>query len=145
MTPEEAVSALEGEVGEYGQNYILSFIKSEFVEEHIEEHHVNENDLDADFVIYRFSRRFLGIFTHGIYYRYSNGSSTIQFKLVFDNYSRFLFFDEVGIIVDTITRFFGLEGISDYESLRKKFVEGKNDVTISWRLDKGLLALTKNF
>ena len=61
--------------------------------------------------------------------------------MVFDNYSRFLFFDEVGMIVDTITRFFGLEGISDYESLRKKFVEGKNDVTISWRLDKGFVCV----
>lgn len=76
-------------------------------------------------------------FSHGIHYLYPNGSTTLQFKLAFDNYSRFLFYEEVGMIVDTITRYFGLEGISDYESLRKKFVEGKTDVTISWRLDKG--------
>jgi len=47
------------------------------------------------------------------------------------------------MIVDTITRYFGLEGISDYESLRKKFVEGKTDVTISWRLDKGFVCVNE--
>lgn len=141
MTPKEAVSAIREEIVPWGQDYILSFIENEFVAEHIEERHDKENDSDGDFVIYRFSRRFLGIFTHGIYYQYSNGSSTLQFKLAFGNYSRFLFYDEVGMIVDTITRYFGLEGISDYESLRKKFVEGKTDVTISWRLDKGFVCV----
>lgn len=45
------------------------------------------------------------------------------------------------MIIDTITQFFGLEGINDYESLRKKFVEGKTDVTISWRFDKGFICV----
>lgn len=141
MTPMEAVSAIREEIWPWGQNYLLSFIESEFVPEHIEERHDRENDSDADFVIYKFSRRFLGIFTHGICYRYSDGSSTFQFKLALDNYSRFLFYDEVGMIVDTITRYFGLEGISDYKSLRKKFVEGKTNVTISWRMDKGFVCV----
>ena len=100
-----------------------------------------KKDEYVDFVIYKFSRRFLGVFSHGIHYLYSNGLTTLQFKLAFDNYSRFMFYDEVGIIVDTITRYFGLEGISDYESLRKKFVEGKTDVTISWRMDKGFVCV----
>lgn len=141
MTPIEAVFAIREEIRPWGQNYILSFIESEFIQEHIEERHDKENDSDAFFLICRFSRRFLGIFSHGIYYRYSDGSSTFQFKLVFDNYSRFLFYDEVGMIVDTITQFFGQEGIDDYESLRKKFVEGKTDVTISWQLDKGFVCV----
>ena len=119
----------------------MSFIENEFIVEHIEECHDKENDSDADFVIYRFSCRFLRIFTHGIYYLYSNGSSTLQFKLVFDNYSKFLFYDEVGMVLDTITQFFGLEGINDYESLRKKFVEGKTDVSINWRMDKGFVCV----
>lgn len=141
MTPKEAVLAIQEEIRPWGQNYLLSFIEKEFISEHIEERHDKENDSDADFVMYRFSHRFLGIFTHAVCYRYSDGSSTFQFKLAFDNYSRFLFYDEVGMIVDTITEFFGLEGISDYESLRKKFVEGKTDVTISWRMDNGFVCV----
>ena len=141
MTPREAALAIQEEIQPWGQNYILSFIKSELVEEHIEERQVKENDSDVDYVIYRFSHRFLGIFTHAVCYRYSDGSSTFHFKLVFENYSRFLFYDEVGMIIDTITEFFGLEGISDYDSIRRKFVEGKTDVTISWRLDKGLVCV----
>lgn len=141
MTPREAALAIQEEIQPWGQNYILSFIKSEFVEEHIEERQVKENDSDVDYVIYRFSHRFLGIFTHAVCYRYSDGSSTFHFKLVFDNYSRFLFYDEVGMIIDTITEFFGLEGISDYEFLCKKFIEGKTDVTISWRMDNGLVCV----
>ena len=141
MNPKETVAAIREEIRPWGQNYLLSFIGNEFIAEHIVERHDRENDSDADFVIYKFSRRFLGVFSHGIHYLYPNGSTTLQFKLAFDNYSRFLFYDEVGMIVDTITRYFGLEGISDYESLRKKFVEGKTDVTISWRLDKGFVCV----
>ena len=141
MNPKETVAAIREEILPWGQNYLLSYIGNEFIAEHIVERHDRENDSDADFVIYKFSRRFLGVFSHGIHYLYPNGSTTLQFKLAFDNYSRFLFYDEVGMIVDTITRYFGLEGISDYESLRKKFVEGKTDVTISWRLDKGFVCV----
>ena len=141
MNPKETVVAIREEIRPWGQNYLLSYIGNEFIAEHIVERHDRENDSDADFVIYKFSRRFLGVFSHGIHYLYPNGSTTLQFKLAFDNYSRFLFYDEVGMIVDTITRYFGLEGISDYESLRKKFVEGKTDVTISWRLDKGFVCV----
>lgn len=141
MTPVEAVGAIKEELLPLGQDYILSFIASEFIENHVIERHEKEHDSDADFVIYKFSHRFLGIFTHGIYYQYSNGLSSFQFKLAFDNYSRFLFYDEVGMIVDTITGYFGLEGICDYESLRTKFVEGNTDVTISWRIDNGFLCI----
>ena len=41
----------------------------------------------------------------------------------------------------TIARYFGLEGIGDYESLRKKFVEGKTNVTIGWRMDKEVVCV----
>lgn len=141
ITPKEAVSAIQKEFQPYGEDYIISFIKNEFIPEHIEERHDKENDIDADFVIYKFSRRFLGIFNHGIHYLYSDGSTMLQFKLVFDNYSHFLFFHEVGMVVDTITQFFGLDGINDYESIRKKFVDGNTDVTINWRFDKGFVCL----
>lgn len=141
MTPMEAVSAIREEIWPWGQNYLLSFIGNEFIAEHIVERHDRENDSDADFVIYKFSRRFLGVFSHGIHYLYPNGSTTLQFKLAFDNYSRFLFYDEVGMIVDTITQYFGLEGISNYESIRKKLVEGDTRTTISWRMDKGFVCV----
>ena len=65
----------------------------------------------------------------------------IQFKLAFDNYSRFLFYDEVAIIIDTITNHFGMQGISGYDSLRKKFIEGDTDVTINWHFDNGFVCV----
>ena len=65
----------------------------------------------------------------------------IQFKLAFDNYSRFLFYDEVAMIIDTITDYFGLQGISDYDSRRKKLIEGNTDVTISWRFENGFICV----
>ena len=141
MTPDEAKSAIEEEIRSYGRDYIRSFVEAELSGEHIVEVHKKENDMDAEYVVYKFSHRFLGIFTHGIHYIYSDGSSLIQFKLAFDNYSRFLFSDEVAMIIDTITDYFGLQGITRYESLRKKFVEGDKDATISWHFDKGLVCV----
>lgn len=141
MSPQEAVSAILEEAQPFGQDYILSFIQNEFIPEHIEERHDKENDSDAEFVICRFSRRFFRIFTHGIYYLNNDGSSMFQFKLAFDNYSRFLFPYEVAMIIDTITDYFGLQGISHYDSLRKRFVEGDTSVTISWRFDQGFVCI----
>lgn len=141
ITPEEAVSVIKEELLPLSQNYIISFIENEFNNEHLEEIHEKENGSDAYFMIYRFSHRFLGIFTHGIHYVYPDGTTTLQFKLAFRNYSRFLFYDEVGMIVDTITKFFGLDGINDYVSLRNKFVEGNTDVSISWRFDQGFICV----
>ena len=45
------------------------------------------------------------------------------------------------MIIDTITDYLGLQGISDYDSLRKKFVEGNTDVTISWRFENGFVCV----
>lgn len=141
LNPEEAMLAIEEEIQPYGLNYIRIFIENELNDEHIVERHIKENEMDPDFVIYKFSRRFLGIFTHGIHYLNSNGSHLIQFKLAFDNYSRFLFYDEVAMIIDTITGYFGLQGISDYDSRRKKFIEGNTDVAISWRFENGFICV----
>ena len=46
----------------------------------IVERHRKENDMDSDYVVYKFLNRFLGIFTHGIHYLNSDGSNLIQFK-----------------------------------------------------------------
>ena len=141
ITPEEAVSAIQKEILPWGQNYIIDFLEGELIEDHIVERHDKEHDSDASFVVYKFSRRFLGIFNHGIHHRYSDGSRILQFKLAFDNYSRFLFYDEVAMIIDTITDYFGLQGISDYDSLRKKFVEGDTNVMINWSFDNGFVCV----
>jgi hypothetical protein len=135
------MSAIEKEIRPFNQNYIRTFLEDELKSEHVVEIHRKENDVDSDYVVYKFSNRLLGIFTHGIHYFNSDGSNLLQFKLAFDNLSRFLFYDEVAMIIDTITDYFGLQGISDYDSLRKKFVEGNTDVTISWRFENGYVCV----
>ena len=139
MTPVEAISAIQKETLPYEQNYVRFFIENELVKNHIVECHNKESDSDTDFVIYKFSHRFLGIYSHCIYYRYSDGSNMLQFKLAFENYSRFLFYDEVGMMIDSITDYFGLQGISDYNLSRQRFIKGDTDVTISWRFDNGFI------
>lgn len=141
LFPEEAMSAIEEEILPYGQDYIRTFIVTEFKSEHIVERYRKEKESDTEYVVYKFSHRFLGIFTHGIHYLNSNGSNLIQFKLVYDNYSRFVFYDEVAMIIDTIIDYFGVQGISDYDSLRKKIIEGNTDVTISWRFENGFVCV----
>ena len=141
LSLDEAMLEIEEETRPFNQNYLRTFIENELNDENIVERHRKENEMDPDFVIYKFSRRFLGIFTHGIHYLNSNGSHLIQFKLAFDNYSRFLFYDEVAMIIDTITGYFGLQGISDYDSRRKKFIEGNTDVAISWRFENGFICV----
>ena len=139
MFPDEAMAAIQKEILPFERKYINCFIQDELIQDHIVDRHYREDDTDCNYVVYEFSRRFIGIFSHCIHYNISNESSTLQFKLVFGNYSRFLFYDEVALMLDTFTHFFGLQGIVDYEKTREKFMKGDTDVNISWSFDNGIV------
>ncbi len=136
MYPDEAITAIQNEILPYEHNYINTFFQDELIPDHIVDRHYKEDDADCDYVVYEFSKYFLGIFSHCTHYYNSDDSSTLQFKLVFGNYSRFLFYDETSIMLDTLTQIFGLQGIADYDKTREKIIKGDTDVTISWSFDK---------
>lgn len=122
MYPDEAITAIQNEILPYEHNYINTFFQDELIPDHIVDRHYKEDDADCDYVVYEFSKYFLGFFSHCTHYYNSDDSSTLQFKLVFGNYSRFLFYDETSIMLDTLTQIFGLQGIADYDKTREKIM-----------------------
>lgn len=131
ISPQEVIA----ELSENRNDNLVAFLSEQLREENVER---RENCV----TVYKFSRRFLGIFTHCIVYEQNaNGVTLLEFKLAFDNYSRFIFYDEAGIMVDTVCAYFGRFSQEDYEVVRKRIVAGDIGASINWQGDGVLLTL----
>ena len=83
-------------------------------------------------VVYKFTRRFLGIFTHCVVYAQDDGT-LIELKLAFDNYSYFVFYDEARIMVDIVADYLGRPSDAEYETIRQSIVSGNSDAAVHWK------------
>lgn len=102
-----------------------------FLREQIKEENVDKSENGAK--TFKLSERFLGLFTHCVVYEQdADGIIRLVFKIAFDNYSRSLFFDEAGIIVDTVCKFFGWPSKEDYEIARKRIAAGDTATLLKW-------------
>ena len=129
ITPSEAIDELKEE----RKDNIVSFLHEQLVEDNVELR-------DEKAVVYKFTRRFLGCFTHCVLYDQED-YSLIEFKLAFDNFSRFLFFDEAGIMVDAVSDYLGRPPKEEYESIRERIIHGDLGASLSWTGDNLLLTL----
>ena len=112
------------ELKEDKKEAISLFLKEQLREEHIESQYDRA-------VVYKFDHRFLGIFSHCIVYEQDDGA-LIEFKLAFDNYSRFIFYGEAGVMVDTVSEYLGLPLNCNYERVRESIVSGDTSASINW-------------
>ena len=126
LTPQSAVIELED-----GRNDdLVSFIRERLIEENIERREERS-------IVYKFTQRYLGIFTHCIRYD-EDDALVLEFKLAFDNYSYFIFYDEASIMVDAVTGYLGRPSNEEYEKARERIVAGDTGALIKWQ-GKGLL------
>ena len=113
-------------MSENGNDDLVSFLRDQIRDENVER---RENGA----TVYRLSSRYLGIFTHCIIYEQDGeGVTLLEFKYAPDNYSRFIFFDEAGIMVDTVCEHFGMPPKKDYELARERIVAGDTGTAIYW-------------
>lgn len=125
LTPQNAIIEL-GEI----KDDLVSFIKEQFIEDNIERREERS-------IVYKFTKRLLGIFTHCIRYD-EDDALVLEFKLAFDNYSYFIFYDEAAIMVDTVADYLGCPSKEDYEKARERVVAGDTGASINWQ-GKGIL------
>lgn len=108
-------------------NYdVTSFFQKQFVE-------ANEESHDGA-AVYKFSRRFLGVFSHCVVYKLKD-SFLLEFKLAFDNYSRFISYEEAGIMVDVVCNFFWCPSQEDFDIAKKRIIAGDTDADIQMLSD----------
>lgn len=129
LSPADAVDELK----EQSKENLVDFLREQLKEENIERRY-------DDSVVYKFDHRLWGIFTHCIVYDQNDGK-LLEFKLAFDNYSRFIFYDEAGIMVDVVSDYFGRNSIVNYESVRKRIVSGDTETSINWEDENVLYTL----
>lgn len=129
LTPQNAIKTL----GEGRKDDLVSFIREQLIEDNIERREERS-------IVYKFTQRFLGIFTHCVRYD-GDDARVLEFKLAFDNYSYFIFYDEAAIMVDTVADYFGRPSKEDYEKARERIVAGDTDVSINWQGENVFLTL----
>ena len=131
ISPQEAIA----ELSENRNDDLVSFLREQIQEDNVERR-------EEGATVFKFTRRFLGIFTHCIVYEQDlDGITILEFKLAFDNYSRFIFYDEAGIMVDTVCEHFGWPSKEDYEIARERIVAGDTGASINWQGEGVLLTL----
>ena len=114
-------------------NYdVASFFQKQFIE-------ANEESRDCA-VVYKFSRRFLGVFSHCIVYKLKD-SLLLEFKLAFDNYSSFVFYEEAGIMVDVVCNFLGRPSQEDFDIAKKRIIAGDTGASIIWKIEDVMFLL----
>lgn len=123
ISPADIIPELE----ENRKEELVSFLGEQLREENVERH-------EERAVVYKFTRRFLGIFTHCVVY-VNDDETLIELKLAFDNYSYFVFYDEARIIVDTVADYLGRPSDAEYETIRQSIVSGNSNAAIHWKGD----------
>lgn len=109
------------------------FFHDQFNSDHIER-------CEDGAIVYKFDRRFWGIFTHCVVYKLDD-ATLFEFKLAFDNYSRFIFYDEARILIDTVLTYLGRPLENDYEIAKEQIVYGDTEVSINWHMDNMHISL----
>lgn len=131
ISPKEAIA----ELNENRNDDLVSFLREQIQEDNVERR-------EEGATVFKFTRRFLGIFTHCIAYEQDeDGVTLLEFKLAFDNYSRFIFYDEAGIMVDAVCEHLGWPSSEEYEIARKRIVAGDIGASINWQGENVLLTL----
>ena len=120
ISPEDVIE----EMSEMRNDDLVSFLREQLVSENIERQ-------EEQSVIYKFTQSFLGIFTHCVRYD-EDDVIVLEFKLAFDNYSHFIFYDEAAIMVDAVVNCLGRPSKEDYEKARERIVAGDTGASINW-------------
>ena len=116
---------------------MLNVVETELISKNIIERYDKNDQNEAMSIVFKLDHPFLGIFTHCVFYHYEEKQIIFfQFKLAFDNSSRFIYYDEAGIMIDTVVNYFGREGIKDFDLTRQRMIEGDIDVSFFWQTGK---------
>lgn len=122
-----SASEIIAELEENSKDVLVSFLQEQLREVNVERH-------EERAVVYKFTRRFLGIFTHCVVYAHDE-ETLIELKLAFDNYSYFVFYDEARIMVDTVADYLSRPCDAEYETIRQSIVSGNPNAAIHWKGD----------
>ncbi len=120
ITPQDAIAVLD----EQRNDNLVTFIQEQLIEENIERREERS-------IVYKFTHRFLGVFTHCVRYDI-NDCTVLEFKLAFDNYSYFVFYGEAAIMVDAVADCLGRPSKEDYEMARERIIAGETGASINW-------------
>jgi len=72
------------------------------------------------------------------------GSLIFTFKKVFKNFSRFIYYTESEMLIDSIVNVFGYNNDQELNKKKEEFVYEDNDTSFDWSFDQGFIKLIKD-
>ncbi len=142
LAPSDAKEALQEDVRSYDSAYFFSFLEQEIGREDIVvERHEKVNDQDDNYDIYHLTQRLLGIFSRAILYDNPEKETIILLDTGTGRSTRFLYYDEVAMIVDLVSGYISAEPIPEYESIKEAIVKGDSKISVIWIIRGGRIVL----
>lgn len=140
LNPSNAIIALEEDTQSYDPGYFFSFLNRAVAQGNIVESHRGGADGAISYDQYQFHQRLLGIFSRGSFFHRNENQQVILLEIGPKRSHSFLYFDEVKMIIDTVSEYLSAEPIPDYEEIKQRFVHGEN-ISIVWDIGSGTIRL----
>ncbi|WP_228853064.1 hypothetical protein [Aegicerativicinus sediminis] len=113
-------------------------------ESSIIEYNPPKNEDNIESYAFKLPKFYFNYFNYVIYTRYLDKEGfVLTFRKVFENFSRFFYYTESEMLIDTIAQYFGYDNQQELESKKKEFVYGDKKVAFNWTFDGGLIILEK--
>lgn len=146
IEPNQLISELEKilHIPSKEQNFlkeVLSFCSKE----NLIQFYPKADDNEVETYIFKLPSFYFNFFNYLVLRNYQeNGSIILTFKKVFKNFSRFIYYTEAEMLIDSIVKIFGYNNDQELNKKKKEFVYENNDTSFDWSFDQGVIKLIKD-
>jgi hypothetical protein len=143
IEPQEIISELEKVVDPLNN-------KTNFIQEALEfcnkesliESYPDENGNGIETFAFKLPRFYFNFFNYVIYTSYPEQKVLVlTFQKVFKNFSRFIYYTESEILIDSVCDFFGYENKEELEIKKNEFVYENKETVFDWCFQGGIIRL----
>ncbi|MDA3813499.1 MAG: hypothetical protein PF570_04520 [Candidatus Cloacimonetes bacterium] len=114
-------------------------------EENLIKSYPKADDDEVETFIFKLPSFYFNFFNYLVLRNYQDkGSLIFTFKKVFKNFSRFIYYTESEMLINSIVKVFGYNNDQELNKKKKEFVYEDNDTSFDWSFDQGFVKLIKD-
>lgn len=143
IEPKEFITELEKVIDPLNRD--VNFIQEAMKfcnKENLVETYSNENGNGVETFAFKLPKLYFNYFNYVIYTNYPEQEGfVLTFRKAFKNFSRFIYFTESEILIESVCNFFGYENKEELAIKKKEFVYDDQKAIFDWSFEGGLIRL----